>query len=301
MTAPIIIFMYNRPTHAAYALEALSKNELAIESDLTIFCDGPKSSKDLELVRLTREVAYSAKGFRSVRIVERTINMGLANSIINGVTEVCNKRGRVIVLEDDLVTAPSFLRFMNNALDKYQDELRVGSIHGYWYPVDCAVPDTFFLRGASCWGWATWSRAWQQFESDGVKLLKDLRSHNLQKEFDLGGACKYTNMLKAQVAGRNNSWAIRWHASAFIAGLLQLSPGKSLVQNIGFDNSGTHCSASEDYDVSLSIAPPNLKDIPIVQSEIAYSALIRYYKAKKQSFTRRAIGKLRRIMNRRVN
>jgi hypothetical protein len=300
MTAPIIIFLYNRPTHATYALEALSKNELALESDLTIFCDGPKSLKDIELVRLTREVAYSAKGFRSVRIVERSINMGLANSIINGVTEVCNKWGRVIVLEDDLITAPSFLRFMNNALDKYQDESRIGSIHGYWYPVDCVVPDTFFLRGASCWGWATWSRAWQQFESDGVKLLKDLRSLNLEKEFDLDGAFKYTNMLKAQVAGRNHSWAIRWHASTFIANLLQLSPGKSLVQNIGFDYSGTHCSDSREYDVSLGIAPPYLQDIPIEQSEIAHSALISYYKAKKQSFTRRALGKLKRIINRQV-
>jgi hypothetical protein len=301
MTAPIIMFMYNRPIHATLALEALSKNELAIESDLTIFCDGPKSLKDVELVRLTREVAYSAKGFRSVRIVERATNMGLANSIINGVTDVCNKRDRVIVLEDDLVTAPSFLRFMNNALDKYQDESRVGSIHGYWYPVDCVVPDTFFLRGASCWGWATWSRAWQRFESDGLKLLKELRSRNLQNDFDLDGAFKYTNMLKAQVAGRNNSWAIRWHASAFIADLLQLSPGKSLIQNIGFDYSGTHCSDSREYDVSLGVAPSYLQDIPIEQSEIAHSALINYYRAKKQSFTRRALGKLSRIINGRVH
>jgi hypothetical protein len=297
MTAPIVIFMYNRPIHAKYTLEALSKNDLAIESDLTIFCDGPKSLKDKELVRLTREVAYSAKGFRSVRIVERTTNMGLANSIINGVTEVCNEWGRVIVLEDDLVTEPSFLRFMNNALDKYQDESRVGSIHGYWYPVDCVVPDTFFLRGASCWGWATWSRAWKQFECDGLKLLNELRSSNLQNKFDLDGAIKYTNMLKAQIAGRNDSWAIRWHASTFMAGLLQLSPGKSLVQNIGFDYSGTHCSDSSEYVVSLGVAPSYLQDIPIEQSDIALSALIRYYKSNKISFTRRVLSKLRRIIN----
>jgi len=110
----------------------------------------------------------------------------------------------------------------------------VGSIHGYWYPVDRQVPETFFLRGASCWGWATWSRAWQLFEGDGRQLLAELERQGLTHRFDLDGAMAYTRMLKDQIAGKNNSWAIRWHAAMFLAGRLQLSPGTSLVRNTGF-------------------------------------------------------------------
>jgi hypothetical protein len=232
MVAPAAMFVYNRPDHAARTLEALAANELAGDTDLTIFCDGPKTPEAGPAVAATRAVARAARGFRSLRMVEREANMGLANSIITGVTEVCGEHGRIIVVEDDLVTAPTFLRYMNDALDKYEHVSRVGSIHGYWYPVERPVPETFFLRGASCWGWATWSRGWQVFERDGTKLLRELRSRKLLDQFDLDGAMAYTKMLEAQIAGRNNSWAIRWHASTFLAGLLQLSPGRSLVRSI---------------------------------------------------------------------
>jgi hypothetical protein len=295
MPAPVALFVYNRPDHAARTLAALAANGLAADTDLTIYCDGAKSPEAVQAVEATRAVARAARGFRSLRTVERDSNLGLANSVISGVTEVCGERGSVIVLEDDLVTAPAFLRFMNDALDKYERDERVGSIHGYWYPVDCAVPENFFLRGASCWGWATWSRGWQVFERDGAKLLAQLRARRLTRTFDLEGSIPYTKLLESQIAGRNNSWAIRWHASTFLAGLLQLSPGRSLVNNIGFDGSGTHCDDSAAFEVSLAGAAVRLVDIPVEQSEVARAALVRYY-ARRYSLRRRIVSRLRRML-----
>jgi hypothetical protein len=296
MAAPVAMFAYNRPEHAARTLHALACNELAADTDLIIYCDGTKVHEASASVEATRKVARAARGFRSVRTVEREANIGLANSIITGVSEVCAAHGRVIVVEDDLVTAPTFLRFMNDSLEKYAADPRVGSIHGYWYPVSLPVPETFFLRGASCWGWATWDRAWRVFERDGSKLLAELRARGLAHAFDLDGAMAYTRMLEDQIAGRNNSWAIRWHASTFLAGLLQLSPGGSLVRNIGFDGSGTHCDDSGAFDVSLGKAPTRLDDIPVAQSEDARAALIHYYNSTRRSLAQRAVGKLRRLI-----
>jgi len=295
MPAPVALFVYNRPDHTARTLEALAANELASETDITIYCDGAKSAEAREAVEAARAVARAARGFRSVRTVERDSNMGLANSVITGVTQVCGERGRVIVLEDDLVTAPTFLRFMNDALDKYEQDERVGSIHGYWYPVDRAVPENFFLRGASCWGWATWSRGWRMFERDGAKLLADLRARRLTRTFDLDGSIPYTKLLESQISGRNDSWAIRWHASTFLAGLLQLSPGRSLVRNIGFDGSGTHCDDSAAFEVPLSDVAVRLPDIPVEQSEAARAALVRYYSSR-YSLRRRIVSRLRRML-----
>jgi hypothetical protein len=295
--SPVALFAYNRPDHVARTLACLAANALAGETDVTVFCDGPKTRDALAGVNATRAVVRSARGFRSTRIVERDENLGLAKSVIAGVGEVCGSYGRVIVVEDDLVTAPTFLAFMNAALDKYEDESRVGSIHGYWYPVRAQVPEIFFLRGASCWGWGTWSRAWQVFEGDGTRLLDDLRSRRLTRAFDLDGAMPYTRMLEDQIAGRNDSWAIRWHASNFLAGLLQLSPGHSLVRNIGFDGSGTHCDDSAAFEVALAESPVRLLDIPVEQSEIARAALIDYYKSTRRSFLQRVAGKVRRTLS----
>jgi hypothetical protein len=294
--APIALFVYNRPWHSQQTIEALRKNERAEESDLHIFSDAAKSRETARAVREVRELIGLVSGFRSVSIIERESNLGLAKSIIDGVTRVCGEYGRVIVLEDDLVTAPWFLRYMNDALHTYADDEKVGSVHGYWYPVDQGVPETFFLRGASCWGWATWSRAWQLFEPDGRKSLAELRRLNLTRMFDLDGAIAYERMLQNQVAGKNNSWAIRWHASMFLAGYLQLSPSASLVRNIGFDGTGTHCVASDDYGVNLAAAPISVRRIPIRECDAARAALIRYYRSTSRSISARALGRLRRIV-----
>ena len=295
-TAPIVLFVYNRPEHTRRTVEALQKNDLAEESDLIIFSDAAKNTEADRSVQEVREYIGTIGGFKSVRVVSRDSNFGLARSIIDGVTSICGQYGRVIVLEDDLVTSPYFLRFMNEALDIYRDDRRVSGIHGYWYPVDSPVPKTFFLRGASCWGWATWSHAWELFENDGAITLAELRRRGLTKHFDLDGAFPYIWLLKEQIAGKNNSWAIRWHAAMFLANRLQLSPGTSLVRNIGFDGSGIHSSVSDTYDTELAESPVLVEHLEPVECIEARAALIRYYRRTRPNLVGRMYGRLLRAM-----
>lgn len=294
--APIALFVYNRAWHTCQTIEALQKNNLASQSDIIIFSDAPKSTAEIDTVNEVRSYVKSCTGFRTVRIIERESNFGLANSIIDGVSRVCNEYGRVIVLEDDLVTSPFFLKYMNDALNIYESDETVASIHGYWYPVDQQMPETFFLRGADCWGWATWSRAWQLFEPDGSKLLNELQRQKLTKLFDLDGAIPYTQMLREQIAGRNNSWAIRWGASIFISHGLQLSPGKSLVINIGFDGTGTHCSATSAFNTDLADHAVKVDYIKPEESYEARAALIRYYRTNKRNILIRIISRIYRAI-----
>ena len=287
IVAPITLFVYNRLSHTRRTVEALQKNELANCSDLFIFADGAKSQESISSVNDVRKYIKTIGGFKSVNIVERDENFGLANSIINGVTKLCNEFGKVIVVEDDLVTSPFFLRYMNEALDIYSNESGVASVHGYWYTVDKKMPETFFLRGASCWGWGTWADAWSIFEENGQKLLDQLENQKLTTSFDLDGAMAYTQMLKDQIKGKNNSWAIRWHASTFLANKLQLSPGRSLVRNIGFDGSGTHSGESDAFAVSLATKRINVEYVVPNQSNLARDALVKYHiKTRRSIFDR---------------
>ena len=295
VSAPIALFVYNRPAHTRRTVEALRNNKLAAESDLIIFSDAAKDADSASSVREVRDCIGSIRGFKSVRTIARARNLGLAQSIIDGVTEVCGEFGRVIVLEDDLVTSAHFLRFMNEALDAYEGEQRVGSVHGYWYPVGSQVPDTFFLRIASSWGWATWSRAWQLFERDGGKLLAELRRRKLARTFDLEGAIAYTRMLEDQIAGKNDSWAIRWDASIFLADKMSLYPGVSLVQNIGFDGSGRHSAVSDAFNTRLAAAPVRVGRLEPTECFEARAALIRYYRSRKPGFLKRVFRRLLRM------
>jgi len=241
--APIALFVYNRPWHTEQTLNALAANELADESILYIYSDGPKngaSKGGIENIKKTRELIKKKKWCKEVFIIESEVNKGLANSVISGVTEVVNKHGKVIVLEDDLVTHPFFLIYMNKNLDIYEKNELVISLHGYLYPVKRKIHQPFFLKGADCWGWATWKRGWDLFEYDSRLLLNKLLERNLTREFDFNNSYGYTSLLREQIKGTVDSWAIRWYASAFLSNKLTLYPPVSLVQNIGFDGSGTH-------------------------------------------------------------
>jgi hypothetical protein len=250
--APIVLFVYNRPWHTQQTVEALQKNELANESELFIYSDEAKNEDARESVTEVQEYIDNIGGFKKITIIKREKNWGLANSIIGGVTKIVNKYGKIIVLEDDLVTSAYFLKFMNESLEMYEKDKKVASIHGYIYPID-NLPNTFFIKGADCWGWATWKDRWEFFEQDGAKLLKELNSKRLTKEFDFNNNYQFLKMLKDQIKGKNNSWAIRWYASAFLKNMITLYPGKSYVQNIGFDNQGTHCKADTNvFNVELS-------------------------------------------------
>lgn len=294
MPAPIALFVYNRPFHTKRTVESLAANIQAKDSDLIIFSDGPKTEKDRPQVMEVREFIRTIQSFKSVRIVESESNKGLANSIIIGVSEVLKLRDTVIVMEDDLITSPYFLQYMNDGLIQYQDDERVVSIHGYIYPVKAKLPETFFIRGSDCWGWATWKRSWQLFEPDGVKLLRQLESQNLAYEFNFYGSYPYIKMLKDQIKGRNNSWAIRWYASTFLAGGFTLYPSASLVRNIGHDGSGVHSLKSnhDEYLVDLSPKRILLKKIEVVEDKAAKRIIASFHK-RQQSIVNAVIRKIK--------
>ena len=237
--APIVLFVYNRLNHTRQTLEALQKNDLASKSELIIYSDSAKNKNDLKKVAKVRGYIKNIDGFKKIIIRKTKENIGLANSIINGVTKVVNEYGKIIVLEDDLVTSRFFLRFMNEALEAYKDEPRVASIHGYIYPIK-NLPETFFIKGADCWAWATWNNKWSIFESDGKKLLDNVKKKNLEREINFNDSYNYIKILKNQIKGKNDSWAIRWYVSAFLKNMMTLYPGQSYVQNIGFDNEATN-------------------------------------------------------------
>jgi hypothetical protein len=278
VAAPIALFVFNRQWHTQQTIEALRNNELAAKSELFIFSDGPRYRSDKGKVQSVRQYLKTVSGFKNMAIFERTENLGLGPSIIDGVTELINRYGRVVVLEDDMVTSPYFLRFMNDALDFYNDEERVISIHGYIYPMKEQLPETFFLKGADCWGWATWKRGWDLFETNGKKLLDELKARKLTREFDFNGSYSYTRMLANHVRGKNNSWAIRWYASAFLKDKLTLYPGISLVKNIGMDASGTHCIPTDMFKADLSDRPIRIERIPVEEnsaSKIEFAAFLK--------------------------
>jgi len=298
--APIALFVYNRADLARQTLDSLARNAGASQSDLIIFSDGPKSARDAAPVAAVRSLIADVKGFRSVRLVESPSNRGLAPSIIAGVTGLTAERDQVIVMEDDLLTSPVFLDYMNDALATYRDEEKVGSVSGYTFPLPSDLPETFFLPDESCWGWATWKRAWATFEPDGCKLLAEIRRTGRLREFDLHGSYPFRRMLEDQIAGRNSSWAIRWRASLFLNRMLSLYPGGSLVHNIGADGSGTHAASSDTmFDTIMRQTPVGVRPIAIEEDREVAKALRRYFRAHVAYGLRdRAWRKLKRILAR---
>jgi hypothetical protein len=291
VAAPIALFVYNRAWHTRHTVEALQKNDFAKESDLYIFSDAAKSAEAALAVEEVRAYVRHVGGFKSISIVERQKNLGLANSIIDGVTKVTSEHGRVIVLEDDMVTSQHFLTYMNDALNRYAEDERVISIHGYIYPVKVPLPEAFFLPGADCWGWATWRRGWALFNSNGQYLLDELRRRKMLRAFDFNDSYAYSTMLENQIKGTNDSWAVRWYASAFLAGKLTLYPGRSLVNNIGNDDSGTHCEATSNFDAELSKTPIDLNTIKVGPSQYGRQAFAAFFRSSKA-------GLLQRFLNR---
>lgn len=285
--APIAVFAFNRPQHLQRTLQALAACPQAAASALTLYCDGARRPADDEAVAAVRQVAQAAQGFAAVTVRASERNLGLAASIIGGVGDQLAQAGRVIVVEDDLVVSPHFLAYMNQGLALYEADDRVASVHGYNYPTGEALPETFFQRGADCWGWSTWARAWRHFNPDGAALLAQLQARRLIRAFDLDGSFPYTQMLQDQVAGRNNSWAIRWHASTFLADMLTLYPGRTLVENIGHDDSGTHCGSTGAYDGRASDQPVALQRIALEESVPAREAFKRFHR-RNQGLRQRA-------------
>ena len=293
---PIALFVYKRPEHTRKTLESLIENAEFSDSPLYVFCDGARHEKDIPLIQETRKVIRSYK-LENVTIIEREENMGLANSIIAGVTELCNKYGRVIVVEDDLYLSSYFLKYMNTALDTYEEYDEVMHIAGYMFPVRGQLPDTFFYRATSCWGWGTWKRAWDKFEPDEYVLIKRLKNRKKRHEFDIQGSMKYCRMLILQAIGVNDSWAIRWYASVFLNNGLCLHPGKSLVNNIGHDDSGVHSVSTNVYDVNVSEDEDFIFTTDMSEDERAVTLIADFYRSIRKPIYIPIYNKIKQLTN----
>lgn len=249
--APIVVFSYNRPDHLRQTLDALAKNDLAQDSELYIYCDNAKedaTDEQKQRVAKNREVAHLACGFKEVHVVEREHNVGLKDNIVGAVTEIVNQYDRIITLEDDIVTSVGFLKFMNEALETYKDEEKVMHVSAYMYPHKCRLPETFFYYvpypGG---GWATWERAWAQYDDNTQKLYDYW--HDKWDEFDIYGGDYLSNQLKKNLDGTLRTWFVKWYAVMRKQDALTLYPGNSLTNNIGFDNMSSNCYVTTKFDV----------------------------------------------------
>jgi hypothetical protein len=279
--APIILFVYNRPWHLKQTLLALAKNYTIEDSELFIYADGPRpegNADQIQNIKEVRKIINEIDWCKHVRIIEREENYGLARNIITGVTEVLSTYESAIILEDDLITAPDFLKFMNDSLAIYSERQEVGMIHGHIYRIP-DLPDLFFMYKAGCLGWATWRRVWNEISFDGPKLLREIEERRLERKFDIEYSYPYTNMLRDQIAGKNNSWAIRFYASLLLLEKLTFYPGNSLVQHIGWDQ-GTNSSGKEispmDGVISEKYVPS--KKISVENSSVAIRKLRNFYR-----------------------
>ncbi|WP_448105245.1 sugar transferase [Pedobacter panaciterrae] len=279
--APIALFVYNRPEHTARTIKFLQQNELASESRLFVFSDGFKSEADAKNVLEVRELLRNIDGFKSVEIVERKENMGLAKSIIIGVSKLIKDYKQVIVFEDDLITSPYTLTYFNEALSRYRDESKVMHIGAYMYNLkDADLPETFFYRAATSWGWATWERAWEHFEPN-IDTLMAKFDKSAKSAFSIEHTMNFWKQMEDFKSGRNNSWAIRWYASIFLKGGLTLNPSQSLVNNIGHDGSGIHSGINDIYNVIINPKPITQFPDTIAESPAAYAAIKGFLKNRK--------------------
>ena len=301
--APIIVFAYNRPEHLRKTLTWLGQNELADQSALYIYCDGPKpnaTDEQLTKVQAARKVAHEVAlvpTFKEVHIIERKENLGLGTSVITGVTEIINKHGRAIVLEDDLLTSPYFLKYMNEALDFYESRPAVMSVSANRPPVGkMQIPadyeyDVFVSLRPFSTGWATWKDKWNRIDWS-MDYLKDFLKHPEQiKAFNRGGD-DLTNMLLMQRDHKIDSWAIRYAFQHFYHHAVAILPCLPYVDNIGFDGTGIHSGTNEhDFRNNVMLAPinPRLLDVVYEDSRII-NAFYGYYSRAKRPLWKRVVN-----------
>lgn len=251
--APVCLFVYSRPTETERTLRALAENHLASQTHLHVFSDAPKSDQVEATVAQVRKLIKTIKGFHSVTIHESTSNKGLATSIIEGVTKILQSSDRVIVLEDDLVTSPNFLDFMNQGINWYEYDKTCHSICGFTHPLPSLNPmssDSYIGVRSSSWGWATWRDRWTDVDWSRGKVYKALLDTNLMNELKKGGV-DMPRMLRRQRDGEIDSWAIRWCLHQTIHQQYAVFPTVSKVLNIGFGSGATHTKYAPGIPVQI--------------------------------------------------
>lgn len=286
MLAPIALFTFKRPEHTWRTLESLAKNPEFTASPLFIYCDGARNEIEAAQVEETRKLVRDWS-HPDKTLVERERNWGLANSIIAGVTELCERYGRVIVVEDDLIVSPVFLNYLNSALEHYVGEPKVMQVSAYMFPVSIQSHyDAVMLPFTTSWGWATWDSSWKHFDPSmtGYKKLKNDRG--LRRRFNLDGSYPCFRMLKQQADGKVDSWAVRWNLSVFLQEGLVVFPKHSLVLHDGYDDTATHATR-QDQSVSKEVWGERLNKLPQVELDhAAFSAISAFFRTERSFFNR---------------
>lgn len=292
--APIVIFVYNRLDHTKQTIEALARNDLANASEVFIYSDAAKTEQGTAKVEEVRQYVDSIipdSLFGSVTIIKAESNRGLADSVINGVSEIINRFGKVIVVEDDLVTTPDFLSYMNRALDFYRDDPKIWSISGYSFKMKIPKSykhDVFLSYRASSWGYATWANRWNTVDWELTEYQQFSKDRKMQHVLNRGGR-DLSLMVHDQMEGRIDSWAIRWCYEQAKQDKYTVYPIYSLVRNLGLDGSGTHGKQDDRNRWSSTIKNTDT-DIVLENLEIN-RAIVSRFKAR---FGLRIISNIKR-------
>ncbi|MDC1387034.1 glycosyltransferase [Candidatus Thioglobus sp.] len=266
--APIVLFVYNRLKHTKSTVKALQKNIYASKSELFIFSDAPKNNENKAEVELVRSYLKDISGFKNVSIVERNSNFGLSKSIESGVTEVIDNYGKAIILEDDIVTAPYFLRYMNESLDLYEFDSSVANISGYTIPNNGELPETWFSKGANSWGWGTWKESWNLYTPDPQIIFNQLKSSGKMEELDNYIDVDFTQLFEDYIDNKISAWDIVWTSICFMNNKYTLYPKESLVLNIGNDGSGTNCIVDSSFDSHvIYLRPIKVSRVKVIDNE----------------------------------
>ncbi len=272
-------------------LESLELCDNAKNYKIYIYIDGPRDDTELLLIEETSRVAHKQWAFKQIVIINRNINLGLKQSIKEGLNEIFDKYDAAIIIEDDLQFHPKFLTFIYNGLEKYRNEKIVASIQGFSL-IEQNSSESYFLPGADCWGWGTWSDRWRKVSWDSKYLLNEIVSQKLEKKFNFNNSYNFTKLLKLNSEGKTSSWAIDWQASMFLQGMVSLYPPINLVHNLGDGIDASNTSNSLDFLPKLSEAkvwsyPNDIKVVESIYNEVSiaylrfipkYRYFVRFYK-----------------------
>ena len=295
--APIVLFVYNRPWHTQQTVEALQKNELVSESELFIYSDEAKNKDVQKSVDEVRDYIAKIKGFKKVTIIKRSKNLGLDPSIIDGVTEIVNRYGKIIVLEDDIVTSTYFLKFMNESLEFYENKKEVWHVSGWNYPIDTeGLGDVFLYRLMNCWGWATWADRWRYYESNiqlSTKKFSNIQINKLNLSINMNN---FWSQVSVNLKEKDSNWDIRWYVTIFNHQGLCLNPSQSFVENIGIDGSGVHCGDNNIFISQLSLKKHIKFTDVLKENDIALEKIQKFYLSQKKSFLERVLNKIKRFI-----
>ena len=285
--APIALFVYKRPKPLEKVLIALEKNPQFSRTNIYAFCDGPKAGDPpevLEGIAASRNILEQWQDRAKLTIIENSENFGLHKQIPFGVSYVLERHDRVIVLEDDILVSPFFLDYMNDALSIYAETEQVMQVSGFMFDVDVTLPETFFYNVNSCWGWGTWKRAWEYFDDNATRLLKQLTRSEDFSMYDFNGGqsnCFYDQLVKNHL-GDLMTWAVKWHTCMYLMGGFCLHPKQTLVKNIGFDLDGTNCLGPDSrYGVEFTQKKINVEMVPLEKCSAAYEAVAKKFTQQK--------------------